>query len=941
VKPNPIAIMLLRIRAAPPLDNPNITDRILYSILGDGVISGLQLKRRSILRSTPIACLAAGQLASRSFAEAPSTQSAIRATLGDFVVELASSSQVLHSLSPVATPSFDYAPKRPTGVAAGDYALGDVDIRFRSGGDWQDVSTAYHRAPVKALPVAHGTLAAADLSPSLPTSLPFRVERSWTMDGDALVLRCSLVNRSATSVEIGGLGFAMPFDNVLTGRTLEQAHAQASFADPYIGEDAGYLQVTRLNGQGPVLLVVPEPGTPFENWMPIADGKATDGGAALLKDRTKRELTFEGFYRWMVASKGFADREWRGAEQWNEPTSFTLSPGETRTFGLRLMLAPNIRSIESRLADAGRPVVIGIPGYVLPTDLDGDLFVKAKHPVERIEVSPHGALSVGPAQSSGEWARFQVRGQAWGRARITLHYGDGSRQTVHYFVTKPAREAATDLGRFLFTRQWYENAADRFGRSPSIMSYDRGRDAIVTQEKRVWIAGLSDEGGAGSWLAAIMKQLDNPDAAELEKFERFHVEVIERHLQVPDGPERDGVRKSLFWYDPAQPGDYDSTIDWTGWSSWKPEQARSVVRSFNYVHVAAAQWVLYRLARNRTGLVKAHDWRWYLDRAARTALAMPRLAPEYVKFGQMEGDVFVAILSDLRREGLTAQADALEADMRARAAKWSAEAFPFGSEMPWDSTGQEEVYAWMRHFGDEKKAALTREVILGYDPLIPHWGYNGSARRYWDFLFAGKTARIERQLHHYGSSLNALPLFDSYRRDPADIHLLRVAYGGLMGSLTNIDRDGFGACAFHSYPDMMRFDAYSGDYGMSFFGHAFATASYLVQHPEFGWIGFGGGVQKEGARIRLTPKDSARTRLFIAPAKLWLVLEAGRFAAMTFDPATGEVELELEPGDAHTPVARLMIEGGGYRPAEAVPLERGAHVLPLGREISRIRLTRA
>jgi len=355
------------------------------------------------------------------------------------------------------------------------------------------------------------------------------------------------------------------------------------------------------------------------------------------------------------------------------------------------------------------------------------------------------------------------------------------------------------------------------------MSYDRERNAIVTQDKRVWIAGLSDEGGAGSWLAAIMKQLDNPVASEVAKFERFHVEVIEQRLQVPDGAQAYGVRKSLFHYDPSHAADYDPAIDWTTWASWKPDQANSVVRSFNYVHVAAAQWVLYRLARNRDGLVKAHDWRWYLDRAAQTVLAMPRLAPEYVKFGQMEGDIFLAILADLRREGMIAPANALEEAMRARAALWSREAYPFGSEMPWDSTGQEEVYAWMRHFGDHQKAELTREVILAYDPVIPHWGYNGSARRYWDFLFAGKTARIERQLHHYGSSLNALPLFDSFRRDPDDIHLLRVAYGGLMGSLSNIDRDGFGACAFHSYPDMMRFDAYSGDYGMSFFGHAFAA----------------------------------------------------------------------------------------------------------------------
>ena len=860
--------------------------------------------------------------------------------LKQWALEICPVHGVMNRLSPADADQFSFVPRHAKPVPSGRYGLGDIDIRFRSADGWQDISTAFHRTPVRALPLAKNELAAADLSPTLPRSSPIAITRRWLSDGDMIVLRFTLTNRSALPVEIGGLGLPMPFDNILTDRTLEQAHAQASFTDPYIGLDAGYVQVTRLNGQGPALLVLPEHGTPLEAWAPIADGKMADGGAALLKDSNKRQLTFEGFYRWMAASKGFAEREWHGAEQWNEATGFTLAPGETRHFGVRLALAPGIRAIEQRLTEAGRPVAIGIPGYVLPSDLPGDLFLKTSQPVRRVDVSPPGALSVTPAAPTGGWKRYRVEGRVWGRARLTLHYADGSRQAIHYFVTKPARTVAADLGRFLFARQWYENPSDRFGRSPSIMSYDRERDALVTEEKRVWIAGLSDEGGAGSWLAAIMKQLDNPDAAELAKFERFHVEVIERHLQVPDGPERDGVRKSLFWYDAARGADYDSGIDWTTWASWKPEQARSVVRSFNYVHVAAAQWVLYRLARNRTGLVKAHDWRWYLDRAARTTRAMTRLAPDYVKFGQMEGDVFITILADLRREGLTTDADALEADMRARADVWRSETFPFGSEMPWDSTGQEEVYAWMRHFGDDAKAALTREVILGYDPLIPHWGYNGSARRYWDFQYAGKTTRIERQLHHYGSALNAIPLFDSFRRDPADFHLLRVAYGGLMGSITNIDRDGFGACAFHSWPDIMRFDAYSGDYGMSFFGHAFAAASYLVRHPEFGWVGFGGVVEEGDGRVRLTPKDSARTRVFLTPLKLWLVLEAGHFAAVTLDPASGAVELTLEPRDGHTPAARLVVEGA-HRPTAALAFERGAYTIPLSDGATRIALASA
>ena len=115
---------------------------------------------------------------------------------------------------------------------------------------------------------------------------------------------------------------------------------------------------------------------------------------------------------------------------------------------------------------------------------------------------------------------------------------------------------------------------------------------------------------------------------------------------------------------------------------------------------------------------------------------MTKFAAELGAFGQMEGDIFLEILSDLKREGWKEQADNLETKMRARTDRWRKEAYPFGSEMPWDSTGQEEVYAWTKYFGYQDKAEVTLNAILGYDPAIPHWGYNGSARRYWDFIFA-------------------------------------------------------------------------------------------------------------------------------------------------------------------------------------------------------------
>jgi hypothetical protein len=66
-------------------------------------------------------------------------------------------------------------------------------------------------------------------------------------------------------------------------------------------------------------------------------------------------------------------------------------------------------------------------------------------------------------------------------------------------------------------------------------------------------------------------------------------------------------------------------------------------------------------------LVTNHPWDWYLTNAYETSVAMVKLAPGYAVFGQMEGDIFLQVLEDLRSEGWNAQADDLEEKMRVRA----------------------------------------------------------------------------------------------------------------------------------------------------------------------------------------------------------------------------------------------------------------------------------
>ena len=854
----------------------------------------------------------------------------------DFKLRLVKASQTVASLQPRGAGNFDFVPadRLERRAANGYHHLGDLTLRVRQGDSdtWEKYDTSEARKPVQPLPSSDQTLAAADLTPTLPASSPVQITRSWVLAGGRLALRFDLKNKTGKPLQVGALGIPMIFNNIITGRNLKEAHETCSFSDPYIGQDAGYLQVTRLSGHGPSLVVVPEGQTPFEAYQ-------------LLNEPTRPNQTFEGAFAWMVHSRAYAEDEWQKADQWNPPTSATLAPGAIKTYGVKFLVSDQIRNIEQTLLANQRPVAVGIPGYVLPMDLDARLFLNYGHKVKAQTVEPIGAITVhADKPTHGGWQAYTLRGHTWGRARLTVTYDDNSKQSISYYVIKPEVQAVADLGNFLMTKQWFDDPHDPFHRGPSVMSYDHETGKILTQDSRVWIAGLGDEGGSGSWLAAAMKQFGQPQRDEIAKYEQFIDKVLWGGLQYNDGPNKFGVRKSLLFYSPqdAPEYQYDGSLNWTTWTSWNKQASEDIGRGYNYPHVVAAYWSMYRLARNHTGLVSNHSWDWYLDQAYQTTKFMfsrnanGRRRVGYVDLGLMEGDIFLALLNDLKRERWTEKASAVEALMKERADRWKGEAYPFGSEMAWDSTGQEEVYAWCKYFGFDDKAEVSLNSILGYMPTVPHWGYNGNARRYWDFIYGGKLRRIERQLHHYGSALNAIPVLSHYRDHPDDTYLLRIGYGGTMGALTNIDQEGFASVAFHSFPSTLKWDAYTGDYGPNFFGHAFNTATYVINHPEFGWQSFGGNLKLNGDWVRVQPVDSFRMRVYFAPRGLWLTLDAGTFNSVAVNTRTHAIRVELSPLTPNTPQARLHVEQpakvagvGEYHPRRQLSKERDAYRIPL------------
>ena len=845
----------------------------------------------------------------------------IQLSTNNFETSFANDSGVLKSLKPSVDSTFDFSPSDVFHLRNenGQYHTGDLIVQFRAAGEaeWSNADTAALRQNVTILSSKDGSLVSSNINAALHNCTDsLNVTRTWRgADGD-LALQFTLTSIASTPVEIGALGFPIEFNNIFTNRT--DITQKCVLVDPYIGLNAGYLQVTRLTGTGPNLVITPlNHNSKFEAWEFLSEPYDEALGYQI--------QTFEGNYAWHVFTKSLSETEWKDADPWNTPTSTVLEPGESIAVGLRFAVAKQVQDIESVVAEQ-QPVAVGIPGYVIPRDLTAKLFLKSAREVKGVAVSPAKSLRLNECGTDDKiWTGYNIAADpgAFGRVRLVIEYMDGTLQAVHYWIAHPSPTALSQFGNFLTTDQWFTNASDPFGRSPSVITFDRSTADYVSQENRTWIAGLSDEGGAGSFLAAGMKQSVWPDQTEAVKLEQMVDGVVWGNLQATFGNETYSVKRSLFFYQPnLVPGyTYDSYFNWSSipFPSQDKEAAYATDRTYNYVHVSALYWGLYRAGRTHPEVLTKQTPDWYLLQAYHTVAysvsnstsGVPHTG--YWSVGLMVEWVWGFILSDLYAENYTTEADHLKSLMKARQDLWAGLVDPFGSEMAWDSTGEEGVYYWSQYFGDHATAMKSVNAIRGYMPTIPHWGWNGNARRYWDFVYAGEPslARIERQIHHYGSGLNALPILDNYRRSPFPesleaMYTLRVGYGGNQGPLSNIDAGGFGAMAFHSYPDTLRWDAYSGDYGPNFAGHVMGAATYLVEHPAFGWVSFGGNLQYTGNGVIIVePKDAARKRVFVANVSLYIELDAGQIAELSFDPASKKTVLHVVRGSGGKEQATL------------------------------------
>lgn len=122
----------------------------------------------------------------------------------------------------------------------------------------------------------------------------------------------------------------------------------------------------------------------------------------------------------------------------------------------------------------------------------------------------------------------------------------------------------------------------------------------------------------------------------------------------------------------------------------------------------------------------------------------------------------------------------------------------------------------------------------------------------------------------------------------------------MNGALSNIREDGCASAAFHSWPDTLEWDAYSGDYGPNHLGLILGTGTYLAQDAELGrLVAYGGLLEDDGAgTVTVSPRDVARRKAFVGPLGLLVEVDAGVIESFAY--STGNASLTVTLGQLET-----------------------------------------
>ncbi len=403
-----------------------------------------------------------------------------------------------------------------------------------------------------------------------------------------------------------------------------------------------------------------------------------------------------------------------------------------------------------------------------------------------------------------------------------------------------------------------------------------------------WWSGGSDDPGLVSGLFLSEKNVYRPKEEEINALNVYVEDFLLVRLTEQPGWR---VHRMVPWYTMFEP--------------WAGRGADDVWRAFNYVHVINTVWNMYRIQKQRrwSRLREANE---YLKMACEYTKAMFNYwmfpdgvgASEFGNMGEMTLPLYLA--EDLKKEGFIQEASEMAAIFDKKSHFFNSKQFPFGSEMPYDSTAFEAVYAYGRRIKSDHIMRSSAKASYSNRGKQPVWylyctDVRGGGDTSWNTSYMtqlGAYPILDYALHqghvdedwimtYYGAYLSGWLIYNSGGYWDAD-EANKGATGWItISSQINVTGTPHNPRGRKGMPLSKGCVILSGEAGLGFFGALRTACSIVIEHSVLGRIGLGCSIDCIDGKEIVTPRDGLSARFYHIPGKWHAEVEGGSINALT------------------------------------------------------------
>ncbi|MBS1713709.1 MAG: hypothetical protein JST30_05165 [Armatimonadetes bacterium] len=667
-----------------------------------------------------------------------------------------------------------------------------------------------------------------------------------------IVWDLEIKNRGRISIEIGELGFPLAFNNFYDGfgwndDQLRRLWTSRVYVHKYIGGGASWVFAQRMTAEPPGLLVFPGKNTGWEFFAHVPSSLNTP-------------YQWEGIPVVYAYSKATVERE-----QWpnwaNEHTSLILEPGDSRNVQMRFVPTESDKQegLHQTLVTCGKPAVRLLPSAVAPTDVGIAVEVSGTSP-KHFWLSRDAATETDVDEESGFCF---VKPVETGPVRVTFEDDDGVACHAHLMFTEPIENLIKKRAAYIAGNQVVNDPESALKGAITLTNISENKP-VTDAEEYADASGIECSLADALYLAE--KNALYPDRGEIAILDRYIDEFLLDDVQNPASFAVGSVIEQ-----------WGATATYFG-------------RPLGYPHVFNFYHALYRIAS--TYGETARPAGEYLSMACETALAMFQQGWRlYVRtVGVLGFSRIHDLLADLKREGMTAEADELARCIDFKATELMKLQFPYAGESVLDTSGFEEVFAAARFKANDEHLERTVRCAFATRSLAPSWWWYGSDKRNWDGAdstpLKSLLDRGELCLAHT-TIPNSLIFFGLMDRDYLALpeSYMRMAFGGMMGPWALVRRDGAASMCY--CPDLSSkhagYNVFTGASGLGLFHYLRGVGSYVLPNRVQGTFTFGCHTEQDEDKVVVRPWEGVGRRIVLRQIGVEFELTFGTFKELRLD----------------------------------------------------------